>query len=613
MARDEDVILDRTPLNDLAKMAATRRLAAILAADVVGYSRLIGSDEQGTLARLKMIRAELIDPSIAAHGGRIVKTTGDGLLAEFGSSVDALRCALETQAGLRERNAGLAPNSRIELRLGIHQGDIVVEEGDIFGDGVNIAARLEGLADPGGICVSARVQEDAAGKLDVAFRDLGEQQLKNIARPVRTYAVGAERHFSASGKPADPVPLISLVVLPFTNLSPDPEQEYFVDAITDDLTTDLSRITNSFVIARSTAFTYKGKAVDVRQVSRELGVRYVLEGSVRRVGDRIQVNVQLIDGLTGSHVWADRFDTDHRDLAEAQSHITARLARTLYFELVKDVGRRIEQEHAAHPDPRDLVMRARALWIQTSPSDTRARAGIIDLLEGALILDPASVDAGVVIASILVSDIADGLSSAVEQDEARAERLISEALERNPNHSEGRRVMGHLRRVQGRWAESQVELETAIALDPNDSAAIRQLGLTLLLQGKPEAAISHFERAIHLEVRHRYMFNGYANLGRCQLFLGRIDEAVESFRRARTLAPGIWYVHLELAAALGLRGDIEEAQSEITEVLKIKREMSSVAQWRAIAVTQGFGHAQFQALREKTSYAGLRRAGFPEE
>jgi tetratricopeptide (TPR) repeat protein len=277
------------------------------------------------------------------------------------------------------------------------------------------------------------------------------------------------------------------------------------------------------------------------------------------------------------------------------------------------LGRRIEQEHVADPDPRDLVMRARALWLQTSPSDTGARAGIIELLERALILDPASVDARVVIANMLVSDIADGLSSAVEQDEARAEPLIREALELNPNHSQARRTMGLLRRVQGRWAEAQVELETAIALDPNDSFAIRQLGLTLLTQGKPEAAIPHFERAIDLEVRHNFRFNGYALLGRCQLFLGRIDEAVESFRRARMLAPGIWYVHLELAAALGLRGDIEEAQSEIAEVLKIKREVNSIAQWRAIAVRQGFGHPQFQALREKTSYAGLRRAGFPEE
>jgi adenylate cyclase len=275
-------------------MAANRRLAAILAADVAGYSRLIGADEEGTLALLKVHRRELVDPKIAEHRGRVVKTTGDGLLAEFGSVVDALRCATEVQAGMAERNATAPADNRIEFRLGIHQGDIVVKDGDIFGDGVNIAARLEGLAEPGGICVSARVEEDAAGKLDLAFRDLGEQQLKNIARPVRAYAIDvAPLRLSPGGTVANPAPRISLVVLPLASLSADPEQEYFTDAITDDLTTDLSRIADSFVIARTTAFTYKGKAVDVRQVARELGVRYVLEGSVRRMGDRVQVNVQL--------------------------------------------------------------------------------------------------------------------------------------------------------------------------------------------------------------------------------------------------------------------------------------------------------------------------------
>jgi class 3 adenylate cyclase len=252
-------------------MPATRRLAAILAADVAGYSRLIGSDEQGTLNRLRTIRTELIDPSIAAHNGRMVKTTGDGLLVEFGSTVDALYCAEAIQAQMGERDGGLAPESRIEFRIGIHQGDIVVDDGDIFGDGVNIAARLEGLAEPGSICVSARVQEDAAGKLDLAFRDLGEQHLHNISRPVRAYAIDAHRVRLASARgPANRAPRISLVVLPFANLSSDPEQQYFADAITDDLTTDLSRISDSFVVARTTAYAFKGKAVDVRQVAREL-------------------------------------------------------------------------------------------------------------------------------------------------------------------------------------------------------------------------------------------------------------------------------------------------------------------------------------------------------
>jgi adenylate cyclase len=416
-----------------------------------------------------------------------------------------------------------------------------------------------------------------------------------------------------SAPAASTVPRLSIVVLPFASLSADPDQEYFADAITDDLTTDLSRIADSFVIARTTASTYKGKAVDIRQVARELGVRYVLEGSVRRLGDRAQVNVQLIDGETGSHVWADRFDTDRRDLAEAQSEIVGRLARTLSAELIRDIGRRIEQESAADPGARDVVMHARALRIQTSAADVRARPRMVDLLERAIILDPGSVDGRIQLANILVSDVADGLSSSVEQHKRRAEQLISEALERDPNRSEGHQTMGLLRRVQGRWAESKVELETAIALDPNNSVAIRQLGLTLLIQGKPEAAIPYFEKAIRLEVRARYLFNGYSNLGRCQLFLGRADEAVNLFRRAQTLAPGIWYVHLELAGALGLSGDTEEAKTEIAEAVKLKPELNSIARWRAIAVTQGFGSPQFQALREKTTYAGLRRAGFPEE
>jgi class 3 adenylate cyclase len=263
-------------------MPATRRLAAILAADVAGYSRLIGHDEQGTLDRLRTIRIELIDPSIATHNGRIFKTTGDGLLAEFGSTVDSLRAAQEIQAEMAERDAGIASESRIEFRIGIHQGDIVVEDGDIFGDGVNIAARLEGLAEPGGICVSARVQEDVAGKLNLAFRDLGDQQLKNIARPVRVYALDTA-HVSTSGLRTS-VPRLSIVVLPFVNLSDDRDQQYFADGVTEDLTTDLSRLADMFVISRSTAFSYRGKRVDAKQIGRELGVRYVLEGSVRRSG-----------------------------------------------------------------------------------------------------------------------------------------------------------------------------------------------------------------------------------------------------------------------------------------------------------------------------------------
>ena len=305
-----------------------RRLAAILAADVAGYSRLIEADEEGTLSRLKALRAAVIDPKIAGQHGRIVKTTGDGLLVEFASVVDALRCAAEVQAALAEGNEPLPPDRRIEFRVGIHQGDIVVEEGDIFGDGVNVAARLEGLAEPGGICVSVRVQEDAAGKLDLAFEDMGDQALKNIARPVRAYrvvtAAGSAATRAISGPPLPDKP--SIAVLPFANMSGDPEQEYFADGMVEEIITALSRIRWLFVIARNSSFTYKGRTVDVKQVGRELGVRYVLEGSVRKGGNRVRITAQLIDATNGAHLWADRFDGSVDDVFELQDKVAISVA-----------------------------------------------------------------------------------------------------------------------------------------------------------------------------------------------------------------------------------------------------------------------------------------------
>ena len=307
----------------MARERVERRLAAILAADVAGYSRLIGADEEGTLARLKAHRRELIDPKITEHRGRIVKTTGDGFLVEFASVVDALRCATEVQAAIAERDGAASPDSRIEFRVGIHMGDIVVEDGDIFGDGVNIAARLEGLAEPGGICVSARVQEEVAGKLDIAFDDIGEPELKNIARPVRVYRVAARRVAPPSAPPAAlPLPdKPSVAVLPFTNMSGDPEQEFFADGIAEDVITALSRYPSLFVIARNSCFTYKGRVVDVKQIGRELGVRYVLEGGLRKAGNRIRVTAQLVEAETGKHVWAERYDRELADIFAVQDEI----------------------------------------------------------------------------------------------------------------------------------------------------------------------------------------------------------------------------------------------------------------------------------------------------
>jgi adenylate cyclase len=435
-------------------MASTRRLAAILAADVAGYTRLMGEDEEGTHERLQAHLRELVVPKIVEHRGRIVKNTGDGFLAEFPSVVDAVRCAVEIQRGIADRNDATPPEKRIEFRMGINLGDVIVEEHDIFGDGVNVAARLEALAEPGGICISRTVRDHIRDKLSYPLQDLGEQTVKNIARPVRTYALSAEivaglppvvvpirpRSARRRAKPGRDAPRLSIVVLPFLNLSNDPEQEYFADGITDDLTTDLSRISDIFVIARTTAFTYKGKPADARKIGRELGVRYVLEGSVRRTSDQVHVNVQLIDAETGAHVWADRFDTNRSNLAEAQSEIIGRLARMLNTELIVAAGRGIEEEKVADPDARDLVMRGLALLYRpTSAANTsEARRAF----ERALEIDPGSVQAKTLLATVLAANVVDGLSRSAEEDKARAEQLLLEAFERDANSSRGHFAMG---------------------------------------------------------------------------------------------------------------------------------------------------------------------------
>jgi adenylate cyclase len=420
-------------------VAETRKLAAILAADVVGYSKLAGSDEDRTLARLRALRSDLIDPTIAVHNGRVVKRTGDGSLVEFRSVVDAVRCAMEVQNGMIERNAGLPPERRIEFRVGIHLGDVVEEsDGDLMGDGVNIAARLEGIAKPGAICLSEDAYRQVKARLDLAVSDLGSTELKNIAEPVRVYSLEVGKPAQAKpvteAKPPEPkkrsalAPLaagvavllivigggtwyflsatrtapvatnalvraeaahLSIVVLPFTNLSNDPSQDYFADGITENLTTDLSRIRNSFVIARNTAFTFKGKNIDAKAISNELGVRYVLEGSVQRDQNRVRINAQLIDGETGAHLWADRFEEDVSNLFKLQDQVVARLANTLRYELV-----RAEAEKYAgskNPDAIDLAMRGRALlW----PPFTKDKIDTARTwFEKALKFDPNSSDA----------------------------------------------------------------------------------------------------------------------------------------------------------------------------------------------------------------------------
>ena len=375
-------------------MAETRKLTAILAADVVGYSMLASADEERTLARLRTLWSDLIAPTISVHNGRVVKRTGDGSIIEFRSVVDAVRCAIEALNGMVERNAGLPPERRIEFRIGIHVGDVVEEsDGDLMGDGVNIAARLEGIADPGGICLSEDAYRQVRDRLKEPFINLGEKELKNIARPVRVYAVktGAPPPASApqASAPERPAPpRLSIVVLPFANIGGVSEQEYFVDGVTESLTTDISRISGSFVIGRHTAFTYKGKHVDLKQIGHELNVRYVLEGSVQRSGNRLRVNVQLIDAENGAHLWAERFDKPLADLFDMQDEIVARLANQLGAQLIAAEARRAER--TPHPNSMDLYFQGRDCLNRGLSAEHIAQASVF--FERALARDPGNVE-----------------------------------------------------------------------------------------------------------------------------------------------------------------------------------------------------------------------------
>jgi len=412
-------------------MASVRRLTAILAADVAGYSRLMGVDEEGTHERLKAHLGQLVDPKIKEHRGRTVKNTGDGLLAEFASVVDAVRCAAEIQRGMIDREPEVPDEQRIRFRIGINLGDVIVEEHDIFGDGVNVAARLEALAEPGGICISRVVREQIRDKLPYPFEDRGEQSVKNIARPVRVYALrpGAVADLPASSGPlATPIsqfagaPRLSIVVLPFANLSNDPEQGYFADGITEDLTTDLSRIADMLVISRNSAFTYKDKPVNAKQIGRELCARYVLEGSVRRSGNQVRVNAQLIDAETDVHVWAERFDGATGNLFAVQDEITSRIAVALDLEMVAAEAARPTE----HPDALDYILRGRAARLKPPSRENRAEA--IGLFERALALDPQSVEAQSRLATALAARVLDNMTHMAAADILRAERLAGRAL-----------------------------------------------------------------------------------------------------------------------------------------------------------------------------------------
>ena len=482
-------------------MTATRRLAAILAADVAGYSRLIGADEGGTLQALRAIRAELIDPTIAAHNGRLVKTTGDGLLVEFSSVVDALRCAGEVQGGMTDRNTTVPADKRIEFRIGINVGDIVVEDGDIFGDGVNVAARLEGLAEPGGICVSVRVQEDAAGKLDLAFEDLGEQALKNIARPVRAYRVGTGSvSATAPESPALALPeKPSIAVLPFANMSGDPEQEYFADGMVEEIITSLSRIRWLFVIARNSSFTYKGQSIDVKQVGRELGVRYLLEGSVRKGGNRVRITAQLVDTFTGTHLWADRFDGSLEDVFDLQDKVSSSVAG-----VIEPALRAAEIQRSSHRPTQDLTaydLYLRALSEAASFENDRLRRAL-EFLGQAIERDPRYGPA-LALAALCHQRLygaGDG-----EMHLRPAVDLARRALRAEPEDPE---VLADAAFVLGFFGEDGDVpfslVDRALALNPNFGLGWYRSGVLRIMAGDPDLALEHFETFLRLSPRERY-------------------------------------------------------------------------------------------------------------
>jgi adenylate cyclase len=549
-------------------MTTIRRLAAILAADVAGYSRLIGADEEGTLARLKAHRSELIDPKIAEDRGRIVKTTGDGVLVEFASVVDALRCATEVQAAMAERSAAVPADSRIEFRVGVHQGDIVVEDGDIFGDGVNIAARLEGLAEPGGICVSARVQEDAAGKLDLAFEDIGEPELKNIARRVRVFRVRPDRVTEAKHTPEPDLALPdkpSVAVLPFTNMSGDPEQEFFADGIAEDVITALSRYPSLFVIARNSCFTYKGRAVDVKQVGRELGVRYVLEGSLRKSGNRIRVTAQLVEAETGKHVWAERYDRDLADIFALQDEITEAVTIAI-APAIADA----EQQRAMRKPPGNLDAWAayqRGLWhlSKSTPNDNSLAE---KFFQQAIDLDPnfSRAYGGLAgtqdqTAYFFTRDLPETLSLAAA--------LARRAVALDGADAEARSLLGHVLWRHGDYEGALSEAERALATAPNLAFAHQTLGAALIFSGRPKEGVAALERSIRLDPRDPRSAVRLSRLAIGLYFSRDYAGAVEVAKRAIRSYPDVPQPYRWLAAALGQLGRIEEAKEALEQAVAI--------------------------------------------
>jgi Predicted integral membrane protein len=583
-----------------------RRLSAILAADVAGYSRLMHSDEELTHAKLTALLMDAVNPAIAEHGGRIVKNTGDGFLAEFPSAVEAVRAAMLFQTRIHELTMGDAEDRRLRFRVGINIGDVIVEPHDIFGDGVNIAARLESIAEPGGICISSSAYDQVLGKVTVEFVDLGEQRFKNIARPIRAYALVQQRVGAKSNnRMLSPVsaPHLSIVVLPFTNIGRDPEQEYFVDGVTESLTTDLSRIVGSFVIAHNTAFTFKGKAVDVKQVGRELNIRYVLEGSVQRNGSRLRVSVQLVDAETAGHLWAERFEKPVADLFDMQDAIVSRLAHTLGDQLVVAEARRAER--SLHPDAMDLTFQGQACLYQGSTPEhmTQARG----FFERALAIDHRTVGALVGMAAV---DGMIGASLMTDDRTARfsaAETNVITALSLAPDHAKAHLRLGGVYIFTNRAAQGIAECEHALRLDRNLADAHSAIGLAKYFMGQSAETEGHILEAFRLSPRDLRANQWMHFVGIAKIQLGADAEAVAWLRRSIEANRNFPTSHFALAGALGLLGAVDEART----VAKAALALIPGYTIRRLRAHKFSDNPTYLAGRERFC-DGLRLAGVPE-
>jgi TolB-like protein len=574
-----------------------------LAADVVGYSAVMERAEEATYAEVGRLRHEVIEPRLSRHQGRLIKTTGDGMLAEFASPVSALKCAVEIQDHLASTGGSL------QLRIGLNLGDVIVDDqGDVFGEGINIAARLEHMADPGGILISAKVHNEVEGKLDVGFEDRGERQLKNISKPVPVYAVTSDAcerkvHSQLRAQRPPSAPRLSIVVLPFANIGGSPEQDYFVDGVTESLTTDLSRIHGAFVIARNTAFSYKRKAIDVKQIGRELNVRYVLEGSVQRGGNRLRVNVQLIDAETGNHLWAERFDKPVADLFDMQDEIVSRLANTLNAQLIAVEARRAER--SPHPDATDLCFQG-AAWLNRgrAPENMAQARGFY---ERALALEPENVEALVGTAWVNFAIGTNLLPDDRIERLTAAEAAVTKALSLAPNHPMAHNILGNVQIFTNRAAQGIAECERSLALDRNLARAHANIGIAKLHLGRGGETEAHVEQALRLSPRDTVVYISSLFVGLAKFWQGADAEAMVWLRRSLEANRNYPSAHFYLAAVLAQGGELDEARATAQAGLALNPSFT-IRRFRTNAPSN---HPVYLAGRERL-IEGMRMAGVPE-